>query len=98
MARFVAAALLTTQLLGCFTYALNVEEPRKETMGLFVGVELAIGLGMGASIHASDRGTESLLENLGIGTAGVIVLDLLLGLGAWSLFDDADHQARPPGS
>lgn len=81
MRQAVAAAVLVSQLAGCFTYALNVEEPSGEVVGIMASADVVVGLGVGIGMTLSDRSLGSVGEDLLAGVGGVFLLDLLIGLG-----------------
>jgi hypothetical protein len=79
--RALAAAVVASQLAGCFTYAINVDEPSGETIGIFAGVDVAAGIGLAAALTVSDGKLAKLPENLLIGVGAAFLVDLAIGLG-----------------
>ena len=96
MRRALASVLLLTQLAGCFTYALNVDEPPRDVVGIMAGAEAAVGVGVGVAIRLSESSDLSLGESLLAGVAGVFLLDLAIGLGVnVSDFSNAATERAP---
>lgn len=81
MGRALVVILVVAQLAGCFTYAINVDEPSGETIGIFAGVDVAVGLALATALTVSDGKREKLPENLLIGVGAAFLLDLTIGLG-----------------
>lgn len=89
MRRAVVSAVLASQLAGCFTYALNVSDPKGETVLILAGVDVAAGLSGGIAGTIAQKNIYKLMENIGIGILSALVVDLAVGLGLAGV-DDAD--------
>ena len=81
MHRAAVTAAIVGQLGGCFTYAINVDEPKGETVLILAGVDVAAGLTGGIAATIAQGKVRNLMENIGIGILGALVVDLVVGLG-----------------
>lgn len=78
---FLVVAAIVSLSAGCFTYAINVDEPSGEAIGIFAGLDVAAGLAIGTAMTLSDNSLGSIMEDLGAGVLSAFVVDLAIGLG-----------------
>ncbi len=81
MFRSLVAGVVAVQLAGCFTYALRVDEPERETIAIFAAADIAVGTAVGVSLRLSDNSLGSLGEDVLAGVLTALVVDLAIGLG-----------------
>ncbi len=72
---------IASQLSGCFTYAINVSDPKGETVLILAGVDVAAGLTGGIAGTIAQKKLGNLMENIGLGILSVFIVDLVVGLG-----------------
>jgi hypothetical protein len=78
--RAAVAVVIAAQLAGCFTYAINVSDPKGETTLILAGVDVAAGLSGGIVGTIVQGKIGNLMENIGLGILSALVVDLAVGL------------------